>query len=788
MSERLLDLLRAGVPAGWTVEPPGEGGLWARVAPPGARPPRQGWKLHLSATEGSATELIGRALPVLAEAAATFKASISTGAVAILNAGAAGPTQVGKVVTIYPATDAEAVGLAKALDEATRGLVGPPVVSDRPIRPGSVVHYRYGAFGGELAVDPLGRVWPMLTGPDGAMVPDDRSRFEVPSWTSDPFVAAGVASGSDRRSVGGRYALVRRLHRSPRGSVYLAADVEGGRSCVVKEAPAGAWWTPDGRDARDRLRAEAGMLRRVEGDPRFPRVLDVVEEEHAAFLVLEQLEGERLDRVVAREAAWGRVLPGDRVAAVGREVASALAALHEAGIAHRDVKTTNVLLAPDGSVRLVDFEHALDLGAPGEPGGTPGFASAGQLAGSPASAADDLHGLNALLVHLATGADPQEPPTPTPRSVDTDPRSPRLGVNGMGGGGPDAARLLEVASGLAAARLVPSVPGAPVPDLCVGLAGVAIALAEVATTTRDATLEAAARDAARGLSETGDGPPGLFAGAGGVAAALLRTGRLLGDDGLVSGAADRARRLSGAPIASPDLFSGEAGRLRLLVAVWRETGDGSDLDAAARSGEALVGSGREGRWVIPQGNAELSGTAPLGYAHGAAGIAEALLDVHEATGEERWLGPVRDVVVRLTRAALPALADGRGLVWPDEEGGAPAGASWRRGAAGIGRVLARAAAVGIEGAAGPASRALAMVADGARGAGPSFGDGLAGMIDAQLVAFRRGGDSGHLRAAAGLGALLEPYAARPDRLSPGYLDGAAGVALALVRLASAMRP
>jgi serine/threonine protein kinase len=102
----------------------------------------------------------------------------------------------------------------------------------------------------------------------------------------------------------------------------------------------------------------------------------------------------------------GAPWPTERVVVLGRQLASALRTVHEAGLVYRDLNPLNVILAEDGGVRIVDFELACEVGSVGEPAGTPGFAPPQQLGGAPAAVGDDVYGLGALLCLLATGVDP----------------------------------------------------------------------------------------------------------------------------------------------------------------------------------------------------------------------------------------------------------------------------------------------------------------------------------------------------------------------------------------------
>src|SRR5437763_5600875 len=108
--------------------------------------PDQGWKLHLSATPLSAIDVLDGALDVLLADGARFKVVNTVALLATFNEASFGVSQIGKFITVYPSDDAHAVRLAVGLDAATDGLTGPRVPTDRPLRPSSLVHYRYGTM------------------------------------------------------------------------------------------------------------------------------------------------------------------------------------------------------------------------------------------------------------------------------------------------------------------------------------------------------------------------------------------------------------------------------------------------------------------------------------------------------------------------------------------------------------------------------------------------------------------------------------------------------------------
>jgi lantibiotic modifying enzyme len=280
---------------------------------------------------------------------------------------------------------------------------------------------------------------------------------------------------------------------------------------------------------------------------------------------------------------------------------------------------------------------------------------------------------------------------------------------------------------------------------------------------------------------------------------LLRAGQIVGDDRLIEAAAERGRFVASAHPASPDLFSGAAGCLRFHLLLWDELGTPDHLTAAVVAGRRLltiaedVGDGML-RWVMPPGYDGMSGRAYLGYAHGAAGIADALLDLFEATQDENFRRGAEAAGRWLAHMAVPTLDDESGLNWPEMEGQPLSHCFWCHGAAGIGRFWLHAASMdAIPEAARIAAAAARTVARAARWIGPTQCHGLAGNIEFLLDMFQASGDRGYWTEAGSLARLLETFAVERDGLlvwpsessmiyTPDYMVGYAGVAMCLLRL------
>ena len=280
---------------------------------------------------------------------------------------------------------------------------------------------------------------------------------------------------------------------------------------------------------------------------------------------------------------------------------------------------------------------------------------------------------------------------------------------------------------------------------------------------------------------------------------MLRAGQILSDGELIDVAAERGRWVSSLPYASPDMFNGTAGRLRFHLLLWDEAGDPEHLRHAIEAGEFLLERAEDAgdgglHWMTPPDIGGPSSFASLGYAHGAAGIADALLDLFEATEDERFLSTAQGAGQWLVRLAIPVLDDDSGLDWPHVEGRPPAGAAWCHGATGIGRFFLHAAELGVlPEAADIAVRAARTVARGARAQGPTQCHGLAGNIEFLLDMAQATGDRAYLAEARALARLMEAFSTEkagalvwpsdsPDIFSPDYMTGYAGVAMCLLRL------
>jgi tRNA A-37 threonylcarbamoyl transferase component Bud32 len=211
------------------------------------------------------------------------------------------------------------------------------------------------------------------------------------------------------RVVGGRYRLQDPIGHGAMGTVWRARDELLDRDVAVKEVMIRpALSDAERSSAYERTLREAKTAARL-NHPGVVAVFDVVEEDGRPWIVMELVQARSLEQVLAEDGP----LPPARAADIGQQLVSALATAHCAGVLHRDVKPSNVLLAPDGRAVLTDFgiatfEGDAQLTQTGMVMGTPAFTSPERIRGEPATPSSDLWSLGATLYAAVQGRGPYQ--------------------------------------------------------------------------------------------------------------------------------------------------------------------------------------------------------------------------------------------------------------------------------------------------------------------------------------------------------------------------------------------
>jgi len=206
----------------------------------------------------------------------------------------------------------------------------------------------------------------------------------------------------------GRYRVVKQLGRGAMGIVYLAEDTEIARRVAIKTIAL----TGDDPE-RDRLEARFRQEARAAGGVSHPAIVtiyDVGREGDVAFIAMELVEGREL-----RDHIQSGVLTPSQAVEIAALVADALAFAHERGVIHRDIKPGNIMVLPDGRVKLMDFGIAR-LAQPtvktqtGQMLGSPQYMSPEQIAGDEVDGRADVFSLGVVLYEMVTGVKPFDAP------------------------------------------------------------------------------------------------------------------------------------------------------------------------------------------------------------------------------------------------------------------------------------------------------------------------------------------------------------------------------------------
>lgn len=730
-AEVLTDLVTPLRGEGWAVT---TDETWCRAVPPHAPVPVQGWKLHVSATVVTAAEVLRRCVPLLLTARSGFKAARDLRVVEMLTGPHCPRGNAGKVITVYPRDAGHAVELAELLDAATTDLEGPRILSDRPFRPGSLVHYRYGAIVGTPYMDHDGIWTAALRAPDGTVVPDRReASFTPPPWVQNPFRNEDDVSGGALRAappvapgpvlLGGRYDVREAIRHAYRGGVFRAVDRVSGAAVVVKQARAHVGVDRHGRDARDRLRHEADVLGRLQVTGWVPRVHELFEEGSDLFLAEEDLGGQTLRAWVMAGTVAGVVSrPRAQTRDLLVQIARLVADLHRSDVVLRDLSPNNLLVTPERRLALVDPELAVLPGRGGDVPtgiGTPAYAPPEQLAGAPADEAMDLYALGALLVFCCTGEDPLLNPLGTSRIgpsmadwLDVGVRraacSPEIADLAIRLCDRDPQRRPTAAE---VVELVVLTRGAePLPTAREAIHAALEAPQPMERSTLDDAVAALTRRLITDVRATGSRvaaassfgsttlPANVQHGAAGVLGVLLQAHRALGDPELLERGAAVAEWLDAWMTRTPPqgpvgLHFGHAGSCWALADAGRATGDGAMVDRAVSRALQL-----DARWPSPD------------VTHGIAGLGLTLVHLWQLTGEPRLRAAVAGVSDELLHRAAH---DQAGVSWstPRDVPSSFAGQRFHgfaHGTAGVGTFLLCAA--GVTGS----ERAMAVAVEAAR--------------------------------------------------------------------------
>lgn len=209
----------------------------------------------------------------------------------------------------------------------------------------------------------------------------------------------------------GKYEILKLIGKGGMSEVYLAMDQNLNKQWAIKEIQKKPWDKNNQVVVQSAL-AEANMMKRLD-HPCLPRIVDIIDKDDVIYVVMDYIEGEPLSKVLEKEGAQDQ----ETVIEWAEDLCDVLDYLHtqEPPIIYRDMKPANIMLQPNGNIKLIDFgiareykeqnlEDTVSLG-------TRGYAAPEQFGGKgQTDQRTDIYCLGVTLYHLVTGKNPCEPP------------------------------------------------------------------------------------------------------------------------------------------------------------------------------------------------------------------------------------------------------------------------------------------------------------------------------------------------------------------------------------------
>jgi serine/threonine-protein kinase len=211
--------------------------------------------------------------------------------------------------------------------------------------------------------------------------------------------------------IDGKYEILKKIGQGGMSIVFLAMDKRLNKQWAVKEIRKEA----NGKHNEvivQSLLAEANLMKRLD-HPSLPRIVDIIDNGDTIYVVMDYIEGEPMDKIIFEYGAQ----PQDRVIEWAKQICDVLQYLHlqKPAIIYRDMKPANIMLKPDGNLKVIDFGIAREYKEQNLADtislGTKGYAAPEQFGGKgQTDARTDIYCLGVTLYHLLTGKNPCEPP------------------------------------------------------------------------------------------------------------------------------------------------------------------------------------------------------------------------------------------------------------------------------------------------------------------------------------------------------------------------------------------
>ena len=367
-----------------------------------------GWVLHFSTVISELQALLELLTSLLISEAVAFKIPRTRKDASNILAGNTGTARQGKIVTVYPADDAQAIHLARRLLAATSGFQGPAIPTDSRI--GNVLYTRYKIH--SQIVTPAGR-------PPKFALPEN-VRWPFSEWAAPVFDEPVLLYNN-------KYKPTEIIKTDPKGDVIKAVYLRSFlrlTPCIIKEAKHNMAADRAGRTIQDRLLWQHTLYQQLNHEIPFPGIIDLFRIKEDLYLVMEFVDSVSLLELIGIVYAGVHFWPAldtpakQKLVSILCSLLTIVQKLHAHGIIHRDLTPVNFLIDKKERIYLIDMELAYSIPKeyPMPPFrlGSPGFMSPEQEKTEVPTEKEDVYGLGGLMLYVFTGLSPVKLPLSSP--------------------------------------------------------------------------------------------------------------------------------------------------------------------------------------------------------------------------------------------------------------------------------------------------------------------------------------------------------------------------------------
>jgi len=378
----------------------------------------QGWILHLSVVISQVDSLLNLIIPKLLAENVAFRIAMDKETCDNILQGHLGFARIGKIVAIYPSSDAHASIIAKEMMELTANHKGPDVPTDYNL--GNIVYTRYGAFEGILKSHEENSKKYIYDKNMELTLDEYKTPFEIPNGVDWPFNSiTPYSSIKQNQKPFQKFKVLHTLKEDCRGNVYIGLFLKRlifPVPCVIKMGNKNMASDVSGRDINDRLEWQKDVYYILGRESFIPKILGFFKENGNGALIMKYIKGNSLTdflkKVNENSVPWHTLtkIQSIRILKHIIRITEIISALHEKGIVHRDIAPGNFMVTKQNDVFLIDLElsYSISENRPHPPfsWGTPGFMSPEQKAIKKPTLKEDIYGMGALLLYTFTNLPP----------------------------------------------------------------------------------------------------------------------------------------------------------------------------------------------------------------------------------------------------------------------------------------------------------------------------------------------------------------------------------------------